>query len=68
MRNQYRDVQKDFYDLERILEKMKKIMCSSEFQIDKARISAKMGDFDNLYAALEISMPDKVKVAGYLVH
>lgn len=68
IKNNYRDLQKDQINLLRVLEKLKSICVSSECRLGRARLSARTGDLDNIYKSLGCAMPDKVKVAMYLVH
>ena len=52
----------------RVVDKLEKLIVSYEYSLKGARLAARASDFDQMYKALGAAMPEKVKVAMYIVN
>ncbi len=67
LKNQFRIQKKDQTLLYRSLKKIEKIALAAESQISRLKISMRLGDLEQIYDSLKIDIPNKLKVALFLI-
>ena len=67
LKNQFRIQKKEQTLLYRSLKKIEKIALAAESQISRLKISMRLGDLEQVYDSLKIDIPNKLKVALFLV-